>query len=118
MLIKIFFIKLNLIITLTPFCEVPLYFFLPKTFELHDLQTPIKRHPCVPYCSPLLFLAIANHNSLHKNLSPQAGLLGMCRKLCSTFFHSEPLGCFEYVAQQLSFEKIEASFFIQCNSIS
>ena len=48
-----------------------------------------KRDPGVSYCSPPLFPTMANHCSLHYNLSQQEGLLRMGRKLRSTFFRSE-----------------------------
>ena len=50
-------------------------------------------HPRVPYYSPPLFSTIANHCSLHYNLSPQVSLLGMRRKLLSMFFRSEAIKC-------------------------
>ena len=54
------------------------------------------RHPRFNYSPPLFPLSnhcttIANHYSLHYGLSPQEGLLGMRRKLRSTFFSSEDL---------------------------
>ena len=62
-----------------------------------------ERHPRVTYYSPPLFPTIANQCSslqleLHYNLSPQVGLLGMTRKLCSTFFRSEE--CMYLVCKQ------------------
>ena len=63
---------------------------MPQKFHAcSGINKSTERHPRVPYYSPPLFLTIANNFSLHYNLSPQVGLLGMRRKLRITFFRSE-----------------------------
>ena len=63
---------------------------MPKTFHAcPSINKSIERHPRGPSYSPPLFPTIANQCSLHYNLSPQVGLLGMRRKLRCTFFGSE-----------------------------
>ena len=59
---------------------------MPKKFHAcPSINRSTKRHPRVTYYSPPLFPTIANHSSLHHNLGPQARLLGMRKKLHSTF---------------------------------
>ena len=65
---------------------------LYPTHRPHSIITKSTEwHPCLPNYSSPLFPTIVNHCSLHHNLSPQVGLLGMRRKLRSTFTRSKSL---------------------------